>query len=218
MKGITGSVLLRNANGKATPVVGRTIYAQPVMPSAMFASTTAWAPAYVNEAITLNGYQRAITTETSSTGQFSFQLPQASETLPSNFNVWIITDPITPISFMGPVLDSLPSPIDVRDLVGTYGWQIIPAVQVNPSQTVNLRTGYLTFTASTGIEQDAQLLPPLSSAEYIPIAGGATDEIGEGNYSAYVKMQSRTPSQFTIRISDDVPALRSVKIPWFIQG
>jgi hypothetical protein len=220
MKTIYGYLLLRDCKGAAVPVVGRKMYAQPEKPQALFMDGTAWAPSYRNAAITQPGYERAIECMTDGSGKFSFGLPQASETfVPGGGSTdWIITDPSTPISFKGPVLDGLAPSIDVRDLVVSNGWQVIPSVQVFPSQTVNLRTGFLTFTASTGVDQDAQIEPPFSSAEYIPVVGGATDDIGEDSYNGYVLMQSRTPSQFTIRISDDVPALRSVKIPWFIQG
>lgn len=213
-KTITGFVLYRDCAGKAVPVPGRKIYAQPERPQSLFMDGTAWAPAYRNPAITLPGFERAIECTTAANGQFSINLPQANETFVSGGGStdWIITDPLTPISFKGPVSDVLISPIDVRDLVVAGAWQVIPSGIVSVG-AANFRTGYLDFTASLGQEQDVSLVPPFSSAAYTPMAVGATDDLMDLNYSAFI-IPGWTASKFTIRLSAAVPSPRTVRVPW----
>jgi hypothetical protein len=188
----------------------------------MFLCSGQWLAMWSNPAITVPAYARSIVamTDVAAGGRFTFNLPQTSETFQQNDELvkWTILDPLTNVAFQGEVKDGIPpAGADLKTLVSTYEWVVIPTGVVSVGPT-NIRTGELVFTASVGIEQDVQLLPPFGSAAYTPVVSGATDDIGENNYEAYVLMQSRTPSQFTIRLSDPVPALRSVKIPWFVQG
>lgn len=216
MKEITGFVLLRDCAGAAVPVAGRTLYAQPRHPEALFMDGTAWAPAYVNEAITVPGFSRAIKCQTGITGQFSFKLPQASETLPTTSNAWLITDPVSGLTFSGDVTDALPSPIDVRVLVQTYGWVVVPTIQVSLG-AANLRTDVISFDQSTGLQRVIDLVPPMPNASYSPSVSGATDDLSDLNYSAFV-VPGWTASQVTIRIGAVPPVGRTVKVPLIIIG
>lgn len=222
MKTISGYVRNFQSTGSCAAPATRPIYAFPSHLDALFLCSGQWLAMWSNPAITIPAYSRSIVamTDVAAGGRFTFSLPQTSETFQPNDQLvkWTVLDPLTGIAFTGEVQDVIPpAGADLKTLVDAYDWVITPTIQVSVGAT-NFRTGEMTFTASVGIEQDVQILPPFGSATYVPIISGATDDLGENNYNAYVLMQSRTPSQFTIRISDPVPALRSVKIPWAIYG
>lgn len=218
MKNITGFVLVRDYQGKAIPVAGRTMYAYPDRFDALFMDGTAWAPTYIPAGTPPVGYERAIIRTTDATGAFNFSLPQTSETFVSGGGSvnWLITDPITKITFRGPVLDALPLSIDVRDLVVSHGWEVIPTTTVNVG-AVNFRTGRQQFDNGTGAEQVIAIAPPMPNANYTAISGGATDDVGDVGYSSFV-LPGQTSSQFTLRISASVPSPRNAKIPWAVFG
>lgn len=218
MKKITGFVLVRDCQGKAVPIVGRVMYAQPERVDVLFMDGTAWAPPYVVDGVPPPGYERAIACATGAGGEFAFSLPQTSETFVPGGGAtrWIITDPITKVSFRGEVTNALPAPIDVRDLVVSYGWEIIPSTSVSLG-AVNFRAGVQQFDSGTGAEIVIDIVPPMPNANYTPLTSNTTDDLGDLNYTAYVKA-GWTASQFTLRISSAVPSPRTVKVPWVLFG
>ena len=216
-KFVTGFILYRDANGVQRPVVGRDIYAQPDQLSALFAGPIATAPISDDPSRPV-GFQRAIKTQTDANGAFSFKLPQTSETyFPGGVVNWLITDPISGLTYRGQVTDGLPPTNDLYYLVSVAGWDIIPSAMVSLG-AANIRFGHVTFASTDpGTDKVIEFVPPMPNANYSALVCGATDDLNEITYQAYVS-PGQTIANFEIRISALPPSPRTVTLSYLVIG
>lgn len=217
MKTITGIVRNSNPNGTTSPVVGRSIYAIPSPLESQYLLGGNWSGVWSNTGLAAP-YNYGIKALTDAQGAFIFSLPQLSETsVPGGVlqAEWVILDPLTGISYRGQVSDSIVSPATLKQLVDLYAWTVSSGV-VAPGGGA-ARRGLAPFTPSSGTEVAVALVPPMPSADYVPVVSNTTDDLGTTNYTATVKA-GWTNTEFRVIISDPVPAGRTVNVPYHIQG
>jgi len=216
-KQIVGTVRNLLADGSVSPVSGRTVYAIPTPLEMQTKIAGIWSGVWANTGLPAP-YSYGIKALTNTQGQFSFTLPQVSETnIPGGLLAaqWIILDPLTNIVYRGEVRDAIASPVSIKELLDTYEWTVSSG-QVASGAGAS-RRGIAIFNSSTGSEIAIPLVPPMPSSSYVPMAANATDELGTTLYTAYVK-QGWTDAELRIIISDAVPSGRTVLIPWRIDG
>lgn len=217
MRTISGYARSILSTGAAKPIVGRQMYAVPVDRSLMFQVAGQWFPVSVNPDITMTPYGLGVECLTLPTGQWSFRLPEVAESYsPQGQPIeWFVIDSVTKTVWRGAVLNSIPDGADIKTLLTTYGWVVVPALVVS-GQDGPARRGRILFQDNLQ-EALITLVPPMPNAGYVAMASGATDDIGDLNYDAYIK-PGQTMSDFTIRLSSPVPPPRQVLISWTVQG
>jgi len=203
--------------GALAPIAGRDFWALPERADVQFALGN-WSANYAVPGVGIPPqFARAIKCTSGPNGVFQFKLPLGASEIyvPDDGPIyWLIHDPITPLTFRG-ILPPKVATTDLKTLTQTHGWTISTAI-VN-SQISTSRYGTLAFTVSTGTEITVQLVPPMPSAAYAPVVGAALDDLAETGYAAFVK-PGWTVTQFTVRLSDPVPAGRQVLVPYHALG
>ena len=215
MKTISGVVRGIQSTGHAIPISGRKVYAIPSALSLFFRVGGVWQP--VSQIGTGTPYGYGVECVTAADGKWQFTLPQAAESYsPQGSPVtWQVIDPTTGTVYEGAIADGLVDGVDLKTLLTSYSWVVKPILQVS-GQDGPTRRGVERFE-NNAQEATITLVPPMPSADYVPMASGAMDDSDLATYAVYVK-PGWTASQFTLRLNAPVPPPRTVDIPWTVQG
>jgi len=135
----------------------------------------------VNPDITNTALRFGIVATTDNTGEYSFTLPYAADTLPdSPLQKWTILFPDG--RMVSGAVPSVAGPLTINDLIASYDWAWSASVYVAPVTQGQLARGVATITADT--TATVLFVAPFSSTAYVIKLTCSLDDTTEDTMTA----------------------------------
>lgn len=152
----------------------------------------------VNPDITNTALRFGIVATTDNTGEFSFTLPYAADTLPdSPLQKWTILFPDG--RMVSGAVPSVAGPLTINDLIASYDWAWSASVHVAPVTQGQLARGSATITADT--TASVVFVAPFASTSYVIKLTCSVDSVTGDTMTA--NYSNKTTTGFDIKTAGE---------------